>query len=252
MRRHRDPARLKDFEEFHKACSEAVTTEELSSEINAAVREFGFRWFALIHNADLEKRLPNRLMITNYPSAWVEEVIDKRLYLDDPVHVASVRSVVGLPWERIPDVIAPSRRQLEVLKRGRDHGLVSGFTVPFRIPSEPGAFFSVARRNERPFVNSDIMAAQLVAAIAFERGRELVGGGKSSISVVSLSPRHIDCLRLIAQGKTDWEIGKILRLSPATVHEYVEAARCRYGVRTRSQLVLAAARDGYICLDYMA
>jgi DNA-binding CsgD family transcriptional regulator len=47
-------------------------------------------------------------------------------------------------------------------------------------------------------------------------------------------------------------MGIILNLSPRTVHEYVEGARRRYGVRTRSQLVLAAARDGYVSLNYLA
>ena len=66
-----------------------------------------------------------------------------------------------------------------------------------------------------------------------------------------LSRRQIECLRLIAAGKTEWEMGKILGLSPSTIHEYVESARRRYGVRSRTQLVLAAARDGYVSLNYL-
>lgn len=246
MGRCLDYARLKDFEEVRKTCAEVDTTEQLSSVIDAAIRQFGFRWFALVHDGDLDRHLPDRLLITNYPPSWVDEVINDRLYLDDPVHVASARSAVGLRWERIADVIAPTRRQLSVLTRGRDHGLVSGFTVPFRIPGERGAFFTVARKTERPLSNVEAMTAQLVAGVAFQRGRELVGGVRSTVTSVLLSPRQIECLELIAGGKTDWEIGKILCLSPNTVHEYIEGARRRYGVRTRSQLVLAAARDGKI------
>jgi DNA-binding CsgD family transcriptional regulator len=246
-----DTARLRDFEEFQNACSHAGTIEQLSSIIDAVVRQFGFRWFALVHDGALEQHLPKRLMITNYPSAWVEEIVGAKLYVDDPVHPASIRSAIGLRWERITDMMAPSPKQLSVLERGRDHGLVSGFTVPFRIPFEPWAFFSVARGTEQPFSYSETMTAQLVAGIAFERGRELVSE-EARIPAVSLSPRQTDCLKLIAEGKTDWEIGKILSLSPHTIHEYVEDSRRRYGVKTRSQLVLAATRDGYIKLNYLA
>jgi len=246
-----DHARLKDFEEVHKACASVLTTEQLSSVIDAAIRQFGFRWFALVHEGHLDKHLPERLMITNYPPSWVDEVISDRLYMDDPVHIASARSAIGLRWERIADVIAPTRRQLSVLTRGRDHGLVSGFTVPFRIPGERGAFFTVARKTDRPFSNVEIMTAQLIAGVAFQRGRELVGEMRSTSSSVPLSPRQIECIELIAGGKTDWEIGTILRLSQNTVHEYIEGARRRYGVKTRSQLVLAAARDGKIGFNYV-
>src|SRR3546814_3064664 len=86
--------------------------------------------------------------MTNYPSSWVDEVITNRLYRDDPVHAASIRSPTGICWERIHDVIAPTHVQLSVLERGRAHGLESGYTVPFRVPGERGAFFSVARRKD--------------------------------------------------------------------------------------------------------
>lgn len=65
----------------------------------------------------------------------------------------------------------------------------------------------------------------------------------------ALSPRQIECVALVAQGKSDWEIGQILGLSRDTVHEYVEAARQRYGVRRRTQLVLWAVRDGHLNID---
>lgn len=59
-----------------------------------------------------------------------------------------------------------------------------------------------------------------------------------------LTTRQRECTLLVAQGKTDWEIGKILGISRDTVHEYIEAARKKYDVRTRPQLVLAAYRNG--------
>lgn len=251
MGRRLDHARLSDFDEVQKACAKVVTTAQLSSVIDAAIREFGFRWFALVHDGHLQKQRPEQLMMTNYPASWVDEVISHRLYMHDPVHIASARSAFGLCWERIADVIAPTRRQLSVLTRGRDHGLVSGFTIPFRIPGERGAFFTVARKRDRPFSNVEMMTARLIAGVAFQRGRELVGGIELTVPSVSLSPRQIQCLELIAEGKTDWEIGTILGLSQNTIHEYIEEARRRYQVKTRSQLVLAAVRDGKISFNHM-
>lgn len=246
-----DSAQLRDFEEVHKACETAQTTAQLSMVVDAAIRSFGFSWFALVDDGDLGRNRPGCLMMTNYPSSWVEEVISGRLYRNDPVHAASIRSPTGLCWERIREVIAPTQVQLSVLERGRAHGLNAGYTVPFRIPGERGAFFSVARRNDRPFTYAEATSAQLIGGIVFQKGREMIEGRAVKAHGAPLSPRQIDCLRLIAAGKTEWEIGIILGLSPSTVHEYVEGARRRYGVKTRSQLVLAAARDGYVSLNYL-
>lgn len=151
-----DTAQLRDFEEVHKACEAAESSAQLSEVIAEAIQQFGFRWFALVDDGDLYKHRSGCMMLTNYPSSWVDEA-----------------------------------------------------------------------------------------------GRALVRGRAVKAHGAPLTPRQIDCLRLIAAGKTEWEMGKILGLSPSTIHEYVEAARRRYGVKTRSQLVLAAARDGYVSLNYL-
>lgn len=246
-----DSAQLKDFEEVHKACETAQTSTQLCTVVDAAIQSFGFSWFALVDDGDLGKNHPGCLMMTNYPSSWVDEVISARLYRNDPVHAASIRSPTGLCWERIREVIALTQVQLSVLERGRAHGLNAGYTVPFRIPGERGAFFSVARRKDRPFTYAEATSAQLIGGIVFQRGREMIKGRAVKPHGAPLSPRQIDCLRLIAAGKTEWEMSIILGLSPSTIHEYVEGARRRYGVKTRSQLVLAAARDGYVSLNYL-
>jgi len=53
-----------------------------------------------------------------------------------------------------------------------------------------------------------------------------------------LTPRQRDCVVLVARGKSDWEIGRLLGISESTVHKHVEDAKRRYGVTTRIQLVV--------------
>lgn len=59
-----------------------------------------------------------------------------------------------------------------------------------------------------------------------------------------LSPRQIDCLRLAAKGKSDWVAARILGLKPDTIHKYLEQAKTRYGVSTRTELVVRALYTG--------
>ena len=52
-----------------------------------------------------------------------------------------------------------------------------------------------------------------------------------------LSPRESECLRWVADGKTDFEVGKILHISPRTVRFHINNAKAKLGVATRIQAV---------------
>ena len=59
-----------------------------------------------------------------------------------------------------------------------------------------------------------------------------------------LSPRELECLEWAAQGKSAWEIGRILGISRHTVASYLDNAKEKLGVRTIVQAAtrLAAAK----------
>lgn len=244
-----DKGRLAAISAFEQSSKKATTLDQLSTLIDSIIGQFGFRWFALLHNVDLVRRSKRALMLTTYPARWLEEIFEHRLYLEDPVHAACIKTPSGLSWDRIGEFIAPSPQQIAILEKGRAHGLKAGFTMPIRMSDEPDAVFTVARAGDREVTGDEALAARLIGTVAFDRGRTILGVDRPVYEPVSLSPRQIDCIALVAQGKSDWEIGQILNLSRDTVHEYVEAARRRYGVRRRTQLVLRAVRDGHLNID---
>jgi LuxR family transcriptional regulator, activator of conjugal transfer of Ti plasmids len=59
------------------------------------------------------------------------------------------------------------------------------------------------------------------------------------IGSIPLSPREFECLEWAAQGKSAWEIGRILGISRHTVASYLNHAKQKLGVRT---IVQAATR----------
>lgn len=62
----------------------------------------------------------------------------------------------------------------------------------------------------------------------------------------TLSPRQIDCVRLLREGCTSTEIAQRLGLSFHTVIQYINDACHRLQVRNRTQLVAEAIRLGLI------
>ena len=86
---------------------------------------------------------------------------------------------------------------------------------------------------------------QVVGAFGFEAARRLAKQQRR-LSSKQLSPRQRECVILVAQGKSNWEIGTILGLSPVTIAHYLTDARSRYDVTSRQQLVVRALLDGEI------
>jgi LuxR family quorum-sensing system transcriptional regulator CciR len=89
----------------------------------------------------------------------------------------------------------------------------------------------------------------LIGVRAFKKARRLRGSQRDASAVPHLSPRELQCLRLVAAGKSDWEIGKIIGISEETAHQYVKRARAAYGVVTRAQLVVEGLRTGRISFE---
>ena len=64
-----------------------------------------------------------------------------------------------------------------------------------------------------------------------------------------LSRREVECLRLVARGKTDWEIARILKSAPAYRAPICERTRAAYDAVSRTQIVVYGLRDAWISFE---
>lgn len=85
---------------------------------------------------------------------------------------------------------------------------------------------------------------RLFAQSAFDLLREEGETPKAAES--PLTRRQQEALQQVSAGKSDWEIAVMFGVSQSTIHEHVEAAKARLGVRTRVQAVLLAYKSGWI------
>ena len=173
------------------------------------------------------------------------------LYVDDPILHACMKSAVGFAWENVTDIIPLSKHQRAILESARREGIGEGFTVPINIPGEVNGSCSFATRFGKSLPHKHLMLAQLVGSFAFQAARRLRQKDSAAADkpLPVLTARQRECVVLVGSGKTDWEIGVILGLKEDTVTKYLNAARERYGVARRMQLVVAAIYDGQISLN---
>jgi LuxR family quorum-sensing system transcriptional regulator CciR len=187
---------------------------------------------------------PAPVGFTNYPAAWRGEL--RRGLAHDPVVRCAERRAAGFAWDEMPLIVDLTPHERARLERAARHGLVNGFTVPVHVPGEALGSSNFAVKGDRELPRRNFVAAQALGTHAFEAMRALLRrepGGRLASPAPEAEPltrRQRECLALVARGKSDSVIAEILGIRPHTVTEHIEAARRRYGVATRSQLIVRA------------
>lgn len=153
-------------------------------------------------------------------------------------------------WSEVPEMIRLTRQHKDLLLRVRQEGLGDGFTVPAHVPGEANGSCNFAMAGAELVPRRNLTMAQLVGSYAFQAARKIVLQRLTpgQLERPKLTTRQIECVALIAQGKTDKEIARILGLSPETVSEHVADACRRYNVSRRIQLAFHAIHDGHLSL----
>ena len=233
---------------FEAKAALCADDRDLRSLLDDATGELGFDFFALLHHASLSSSRPGLIRIDTYPPGWEEELARHGLIGADPVHQASVRANVGFAWAELPALTPIGRRERDILDRAKRFGIGDGFTIPVNVPGEPAGSCSFAVRTGTDLPAHRLLCAEQLGAHAFRAARR-IHNYPASGRCPHLSRRERQCVRLLAAGKTDWEIAAILGISVETTHQYVKRARAAYDVVSRAQLVACGLRDAVVSFD---
>jgi len=231
---------------FAEAVGSCADLAQLRGLLAGATLELGFDHYALLDHQSLAGA-QGLVLIDNYPRSWAAEILERGYGADDPVHLASRRAFMGFSWSDLERFIRLDPRHRTILARARHHGLGAGFTVPANIQGQPSSSCSFAVRAGRDLPADRLHSAELIGSHALRAARRL----RPFAAPVPprLSRREVECLRLVARGKTDWEIARILALSPHTARQYVKRTRAAYDAVSRTQIVVYGLRDAWISFE---
>lgn len=217
--------------------------EDVGALLSEATRAFAFDHFAMTQRYGLS--IDNaQVQISDYPRAWIDLLRAEGLWADDPVLAACQRTVAPFAWDDLPHILELTPRQEAYMALAAKEGLARGWTVPIHIPGEASGLCSFVLSDRREIPKSSLPAAQYLACFSFEAARRLAAADKPPLP--RLTRRQLECVVLAARGKSDWVAGQILGLAPDTVHKYLEQAKARFGVSSRTELVVRALYDGQL------
>ena len=72
-----------------------------------------------------------------------------------------------------------------------------------------------------------------------------------SITEISLTKRELECLSWVGEGKTSWEVSRILDISERTVVFHLQNAAMKLKAKNRMQAVARAVYLGFIVPEFM-
>jgi DNA-binding CsgD family transcriptional regulator len=177
----------------------------------------------------------------------VQHYSKDKLYEIDPVLQRAECNPMPFFWDLAFHAESITAAQRKILVDATGFGIAHGFTVPIPLSWLPGALRAscsvvpgtntIRRLN---YFMVETIATALYAAL--NRAQP----PRRETTKVQLSRRERQCLSLAAQGKDDWAIGRLLGLSPKTVHSYFKRLLQRLGVRTRVQAIVWALENRQI------
>jgi LuxR family quorum-sensing system transcriptional regulator CciR len=219
---------------------------DLTALLSDAAKSLGFDCVTMVHHVAPGGALERIIAYSDYPEDYLSASLARRYFADDPMLAAGERSAAPFLWSEVPEILPLTARHQEILSAAAASGLEQGLTVPINVPGEPRGSCSFGLRGTRALSEAGSQAALWVGVFGFEQARRIVGLARPLEARPRLSPRQLDCVVLVGRGKSDGVIAQLLDLSRDTVHEYIEAAKRRYGVATRQQLLAACLADGQV------
>ena len=239
-------------QEFVTAAAQVTNMSGLRDLIENSCKEIGFDFFAIVHHIRFGRPSTDKVRLSNYPIEWIAKLREAE-NLREPVLAAAERTASGFLWSQLGSAVPLGEHEQHYMDRAAHYGLAEGFTVPNHIPGETfgSCHFAVRRKADLPLEN--LPAAQALGTFAFEKARQLlrdnVEFSEEYVVPAPLTQRQRDCLLFAARGKSDSVIADLLNIRPRTVNEHMEAAKRRYSVATRTQLIVRALFRSEICFS---
>lgn len=184
-----------------------------------------------------------------YSPEWVQQYLDQDYARVDPVVLACYRRFHPIDWKRL-DWSGKNARNF--MGEAIDSGIGNqGFSVPIRGPSGQFALFTVSHNtsDDRWKLYTEEHTRDLLLMSHFVNQKALeIERGTDHVQMVSLSPREIDALTMLAMGYNRAQAADSLSISEHTLRVYIESARFKLAAMNTTHAVARALSQGLLII----
>jgi len=238
---------IHDFHNDLKHLSTAVSIDEITDICRFHSQQLGFDNFIYALRIPTQFSESRIVMIKGYPDEWLSHYFENAFYDNDPVIDYCSKALVPIQWHNLR--IKENSLGGRVMNEAAEFGLKTGLSMPVHSPQGEFGIFSLS-------VDSRLIAAQAVTAHALPYVQLMAGylhealrrviDLSNKVEKALLTEREKECLRLAADGKTSWEIGRLLNLSERTANFHLNNAMVKLDVSNRQHAVAKSILQGLI------
>jgi LuxR family quorum sensing-dependent transcriptional regulator len=226
-----------DAAAFNKHIRTLTTPQACSQAFMAAIADFGFDTFAC-GELDINNFERNVFYIIAWPERWARFYRDSGLMQRDPIVNELATRRAPFTWSDLRADRKFARVGREALALAAQFGWNEGLVVP--LPQGGDRFGLVSMAGSDPVTSAVRDHLALLSVCLHTHVRTLVAREGFAVPPAGLTPRELDCIRLIACGQSDRAIAASLGIAPSTAHEFVEKAKHKLKARSRAELLAVA------------
>jgi LuxR family transcriptional regulator, quorum-sensing system regulator SolR len=236
------PWTLKSLCDAYEALQRAQTPEELRVAMAKFARQMGFEHFIYALSINAPSLKPQQYALNGFPHEWLERYVARGYFKLDPV--VRHAQTTSLPAIWTEDRFHDSKATAEFWDDAKAFGLSCGLT--FAVHEQPGVtgIFSLVRDRALDLPALEMAAligrAQMFASMLHHAVGRIDLPRLLPEKNVALTPRERECLRWSADGKTAWEIGRILNIAERTVVFHVNNVIQKLGASNKTQAIVRA------------
>ena len=232
---------LKLLCDAYGAMERARTSDELRVEMARFARDMGFEHFAYALTVKVPSVKVQQYFINGFPDPWLDRYLKAGYFKVDPIVRHAETSTLPAIWT---DDAFHDGKSGEFWEEAQSFGLSAGLS--FAVHEQPGVtgIFSLARDKAMDLQGQDLAAlvgrAQMFASLLHHAVARIDLPKLLPEQTSPLTPREREYLQWTADGKTAWEIGRILSIAERTVVFHINNVVQKLGAANKMQAIVRA------------
>ncbi|MEN3975865.1 LuxR C-terminal-related transcriptional regulator [Emcibacter sp. SYSU 3D8] len=166
----------------------------------------------------------------------------------DPISRQARSSWLPVIWDVRDYLVRCTGKQAKLFEITLEHGYERGISVPVRGPFAGfDSFVGLSRHTEREFEQGKSLWRNELMLIGAHMSSVYHGVlHREDVQTADLTTRELECLHWTAQGKTAWEVARLIDISERTVQFHIRNACAKMNAVSKHQAALKAANMGLI------
>lgn len=216
--------------------------EQLNQIILEVTREYGYQYYQfslLIPMGLLQCQI---YLLSHSPDGWIKTYWENKYMQEDPLVHLAMRQNRPIQWRDLDltDKQLPAQ-SVTIMAARREQGMCDGVSFPLHGPDGSHGILSVSGGQCSDLELADLPLLGILSSTIFCKANQLLNQKTST-----LSERERECLFWVSEGKTSWEVAKILGITERTVNFHLNSAIRKTGCRNRYQTIAHSISTGHL------